>query len=245
LGRIFVTDGSYDGLMTVVHGHYYEKWRPDDIVSGMFQRRLDAEYFDVSTDAVNAERVMAAISLKISPKTAETCFYAFLSEDVSALYAIYHFLILGFSIGEDVVNFSQNAHVLKTVATARAVFREATRLIELARFTETETGVFYADISPKYNCLPLLAEHFSDRFMNMAWVVHDTSRSRALIYDTNECIITDTPKDARVALSADEQRYRELWKSFFKAVTNGQRKNPKLQRSLLPLYYRKHVTEFK
>ncbi|MDR1067347.1 MAG: TIGR03915 family putative DNA repair protein [Clostridiales bacterium] len=245
--KIFVIDGGYDGLMTVVHGYYYKKWRPKDIVSRNFQRRLDAEYFLVETDTEGAKKVIAAIARKISSQAADICLCAFLSEDPSIFFAIYNFLILGFAMGADITYYRQNPYALKTIDAARAVSREAERMIQFARFTETENGAFYADISPKYNCLPLLAPHFMNRYMNMAWVIHDVKRSTALIYDANECVLTETPKErgVQVTPSSDERLYRDLWKSFFKAITNEQRKNPKLQRSLLPLHYRNRMTEFK
>ena len=36
----------------------------------------------------------------------------------------------------------------------------------------------------------------------------------------------------------------DLWKVFFKSIGIEQRKNPRCQRNMLPLWYRKHMTEF-
>ena len=36
-----------------------------------------------------------------------------------------------------------------------------------------------------------------------------------------------------------------LWKSFFHAIGIEQRRNPKCQRTMMPLWYRRNMTEFR
>ena len=38
--------------------------------------------------------------------------------------------------------------------------------------------------------------------------------------------------------------YAELWKTFFASIAIEERRNPKCQRNMLPLRYRKYITEF-
>ena len=38
--------------------------------------------------------------------------------------------------------------------------------------------------------------------------------------------------------------YTDMWKTFFEAITIKQRKNPKCQNNLFPIWLRKHATEF-
>ena len=52
----------------------------------------------------------------------------------------------------------------------------------------------------------------------------------------------DTEKLARMEENGSD--YADLWKTFFEHIGIKERKNLALQRSLLPLHYRKHLTEF-
>jgi probable DNA metabolism protein len=92
--------------------------------------------------------------------------------------------------------------------------------------------------------LGLLAEHFRERFMNHAWVIHDKRRGLAAIYDGNEYIIESAPKEAGVDFTDEEGLVQELWKSFYTTIGIKERRNDKLRRQLLPLYFRGNMTEF-
>ena len=43
---------------------------------------------------------------------------------------------------------------------------------------------------------------------------------------------------------AVNDEYTDMWKAFFEAIAIKQRNNEKCQRNLMPLWMRKHVTEF-
>ena len=44
-------------------------------------------------------------------------------------------------------------------------------------------------------------------------------------------------------LAEDEKLFQEMWRSYFKALTIKERKNPKLQRQHMPRRYWKYITE--
>ncbi|MDR2407664.1 MAG: DUF4130 domain-containing protein, partial [Bacteroidales bacterium] len=48
---------------------------------------------------------------------------------------------------------------------------------------------------------------------------------------------------ARDKYAAQESRYQELWKTFWRAVAIQERKNPKLQRQFMPKRYWKYLIE--
>ena len=45
-------------------------------------------------------------------------------------------------------------------------------------------------------------------------------------------------------MAAKSDGYRDLWKTFYQAIAIEERKNPKLQRNMMPLRYREYMTEF-
>lgn len=243
---IYAIDGSFDGFLTVIYGHFYRKWRPADIVNrDVFQQTLGASYVYVETDVSEAAKVFAAVREKISPEAAERCHAAFLSGEPRILTPLYRYVVRGFSMGAAIDGHLCSDDVLAVHKTAGRVLDEAHLHIEFIRFAETDTGVYYADISPAYDLLPLLAPHFIDRFMNHPWIIHDVSRGRVLVYNGKECLLTDAPKNASVKHSDSEESFQALWTAFYNAIAVESRRNAGLQRHMLPMRFRKHMTEWK
>ncbi len=239
-------DGTFEGFLTIVHNHYYEKIRPDFIeIEDYYQQRFDTKYYFTITDEKKAEKVSNAIVEKISQADAHLIYMAFLSSNPNKFYDMYKYLILGFKYGEEISKHTEINSVLNTINIARNVGREVGRVREFVRFSETSTGVFYSDISPDNNILMPVAEFFVDRFGSMNFVIHDVKRDIAAIFDTKCCYFREVPKDIEIILSKDEKNYQKLWSGYHRSAANQERANKKLQRLFLPMKYRKHMTEFK
>jgi len=240
-----VFDGSLEGFLCVVYAHYYEQITPLSIQrEGQYQNTLYAEEYFISTDFEKAARVQRGIRKKISHQAEDYISYAFLSEDDSCYMEIFKYLLLGFKLGKSVDCYLQEDCVLKVHKLARYVGREVHLLSGFSRFAETKQGVFYCSISPVNNVLPVLAEHFSDRMMNQAWVIHDKKRKLAAVYNGEHYAIGSVPDGANFEYKDKELQVQDLWRTFFNSVSIKERENKKLQRNLLPLYFRKSMLEF-
>ena len=238
-------DGSFDGFCSIIHAHYYDKLNPDYIFEqSAYQQTLSALYEIIKTDYEKSEKVFEAMHKKISPEAAGTVYKAFLSAGEERFMNIYKYIRLGFKTGADVDLYMKHDYVLYVQKAARYVGGEAHLLTGFCRFAETISGVLYAPIGPVNNVLPLLANHFADRLMNEQWIIHDKKRHIAAVYDGNEFVISEVPKNAKVIDSSSEAEYKELWRSFFNSIAIENRKNKNLQRNNLPLRYRKFMTEF-
>jgi len=240
-----IFDGSFEGYLCVVYAVYYEKISPTSIqVEGHEQLSLDHVPITIQTDVKKSARVLNAICEKISEDAAQTVYRAFHSFDERRFMAILSYIRHGFTHGHMVDSHLRLDFVLLVHKLAQHVWREAHLLFGFCRFEETSRGVFYCEVSPKNDVLPMLAEHFSQRLMNQAWVIR--SHSRAAIYDGNTYVIVTVPASRpEITLAEGEAKTQELWVAFFESISIDQRKNKKLQRQLLPLYFRKNMTEFK
>jgi len=238
-------DGSFDGFLCVVYAYFYEKIFPLVIQSeDQVQLTLDSDIYEVITDTDKAARVLKGIKNKISEDATFKVYYAFLSGAENKYMPIFNYILRGFTVGHMIDSHLQEDCVRAVHDLARHVGREAHLLTGFSRFAEADNGVYYCVITPKNDVLALVAEHFTQRFMNQAWVIHDKSRNQAAIYDGNSFVITDVPKNATVTYAEGEKETQELWTAFFKALAIEARKNPRLQRQLVPLYFRKNMTEF-
>ena len=240
-----VFDGSLEGFLCVVFAHYYDRINPVDIQKeGDYQKTLNNEEFYISTDFDKAARVQKGIRKKISLQAEDYISYAFLSEDENRFMNMFRYLQLGFKLGRSVDCYLQEDCVLAVHKLARYVGREVHLLSGFSRFAETKQGIFYCSIQPKNNVLPVLAEHFSDRMMNQAWVIHDKVRKQAAVYNGEYFTIGSVPDGANFEYKDKEMQVQELWRTFFNSVSIKERENKNLQRNLLPLYFRKSMLEF-
>lgn len=240
-----VFDGSYEGFLTIIYQHYYEKLNPDYIVEeDKYQQTLDTEYLFVAGDFVKAERVIKGIRTKVSEASAEYVYRAFLNAEENKYMVLYRYILFGFRVGKDLDRYEQNDDVLKVHKLAKYVNHEAHSFLGFTRFAETEQGIYYAKISPVNHIMPVVAEFFADRFMNHPWIIHDVKRGIAAIYDGKSYIIAETPRQANVVYSDVEESYQAMWKKFHDTIAIKERKNAKLQQQLMPKRIRKHVVEW-
>jgi len=240
-----IFDGSLDGFLSVVYSNYYDKHSYDYAYGdGSYQQQLDAEYIYVPTDQRQSVKVMDAIGRRVSPEAQSNLCNCCLAGDENRFTELLYYIRMGFKMGAPVDFYLQDPHVLRVHKLVQYVLHEAHLLTGFCRFKETKNGVYYASISPVNNALPILAEHFRDRLMNQPWVIHDTARSIAAVYDCHDYIIEPVQANANVDCSKDEVLFERLWRTFFDTIAIKERTNKKLQRNLIPLRYRKHITEF-
>ena len=104
-------------------------------------------------------------------------------------------------------------------------------------------SVLYSPIHPFYDILPLIAEHFADRYKSESFIIHDKNRNKAIISRNGNWILTDFTKNISWDIRKKDY-YEDLWKTYFNTIGIESRKNAKLQQNFVPLKYRKDLLEF-
>lgn len=214
------------------------------------QARLFSQYRHVERDREKAEKVARSVYRKISAEAWQGIYQTALSFEPDRADAIYRFLIEGFRIGPDVVNRLQNPAVCRVFELSRKMGREAHYFVEFVRFTQWENGVLYAKVAPKCNVLPLVAPHFANRLSGETWVIYDEVWHKAAVHPVGpawylmDTLETgwDTMLCSRDSVG-DGSGWENLWKTFVRHIAIEARINPKLQQNMMPLWYRKHMTE--
>lgn len=239
-----IFDGSFDGFLTLIHAHYYDKINFSRVVSeGNYQRDFSEEIY-IAPDKEKALKVLKGIENKISKEAARIAFCAFNAYDEDRYTFVYHYLLKGFKVGGKINEQLTDSHVLAVIKLNRKVEMEAHHYKGFCRFEKTSGGVFYCKIEPKCSVLPIIAEHFTDRLKNQPWIIHDMTHNEAAIYDTKEYAIMPVPKNIQADIAEGEEVYKNLWKIFHKTIAIPERTNPRCQRTNLPLWFRKHMPEF-
>lgn len=244
--KVYVYDGSYQGLLTALYWSFKLKEIPIKIISkNKFKDDLFYQKRKIRTDDQKAKFLSRKIEDHISKRALHNIFRAYLSEAEKIELHIFRYLFTGFKVGEKIDEFLTKDYVLKVQEMCKKVGRESHRLKGLIRLQETAEGKFYAAVEPDYKVLILLVSHFKNRFSTLDWIIHDLKREEAIIFSAvdKDWLLIDLAKDFSPKFSQKETEIKELWQSFFKAAAIKNRKNPKLQQQFMPKKYWKHLIE--
>ena len=240
---IYVTDGTFEGILTAVFEAYRNREEPRSIVTEKcFQTTLDSNIRIIETNQEKSDRVYNAIVDKMSYEVLEQIYKAWLSEYHDVGTAIYKFIIIGLKIGKKVISFIQNPDVQKLNDLSMKVSKEVHLFTGILRFNKLKNGIYYARIEPDNNIVMLIADHFADRLSDQPWIIHDAKRDFSALFDTKQVVYT-SEKITIPADYKDDREFEMLWKKYFKAIAIESRINPKLQRSFMPVRYWKNLTE--
>lgn len=250
--RIYTCKDNYEGMMTCIYvawewalknGHDNVKLMKEPIL----QQSLFDEYIHVEADAEKASKVTNSIIKKISTEAYINVYYATLSCD-DTLDDIYRFLRLGFKVGGRITSMLTEASVIKMMEIKRKIGNEIHFFREFARFASIDGKVYVCHIEPKNNTAYMVGKHFADRMPSEYWIIVDDIRKLAVIHPKDEDMYVSFLSDAEMNLlkttESYEDRYKNLWITFFNTIGIKQRENYKCQRNMLPLWMRKHVVEF-
>ena len=137
----------------------------------------------------------------------------------------------------------------RLAASVRRVTKEIHHLEGFARFSLRRDGTWVAVLEPDHNVLPALAPFFLGRFGEEAYALCDLGRGYGLFSAPRAGggreIRSVQGRDLEAFLpDGSDAEDPELWRSYFRIVENQGRHNPRLQRSLMPERYWRHLTEF-
>ncbi|MGE5614755.1 MAG: TIGR03915 family putative DNA repair protein [Bacillota bacterium] len=241
---VYVYDGSFEGILTAVFEAFSRREAPCAILpEHNLQQDLLASYVFIKTNPVKSDRVYRSVREKISQDSLKNIYHVFLSEHPDAATLIYKYLKLGFAMGCKVDMHLADDTVFRVMDISRKVELELHRMMGFVRFRQVEGGIFYSPIAPDNNIVELLAPHFAERLPGQNWIIHDVKREIAALYNTREWIISEFSAGDIPRATDDEKQYSALWKKLFKTLEIPDRKNPALQRRLLPRRYWDYLTE--
>lgn len=243
--KTFLYDGTFEGLLTAIYDSFYSKVPPIGIFkSENYSALLLDEIIYIKTDEIKAKKVMNAIITKIDSKTLQNLYIVFLSNNKDAGTIALKYTKTAFKLGKDIHAFL-NLDIVKMVEDIRRmVYLEAHRFEGFIRFSLIENKFLYSSIEPDNDILELIAPHFSSRFSNEYFIIHDINREKALIYNKRSWEITHMTVDDYNLFKSTKDEYVDLWKCYFESTTINERKNPKLQKRMMPIRYWKHLSEF-
>ena len=273
--KVYVFDNTLDGLLTAVFDSFFLKQQPEYLLAEGEQLPLFAEEpHRVVTDSEKAERVWKGLEKHLSKDGLHMITISWLSEERALNQPLFNFICKVFkphpltpsprgeggAFGrEGSLSLEQNASdedVLAVRNSCRRVLHEQLRMKQFIRFQKAKDGTYLAVVSPDHNVVPLIIDHFQDRFNDQPWLIYDAKRHYGYYYDGAAAPIRITFEDEAAVpfdlsngkmdadiLSENDMIFQQLWRTYFKAICIKERMNPKKQLSDMPRRYWKYMTE--
>jgi len=239
----YLYDGSFDGLLCCVYESYYKKELPSLIFNYDEMQETLFPVKEIITNESFAIKVEKSIIKSISSEALRLVRLCYFSNAEFREIIILNFLRMGYKTGASVLNMLADDTVRAITDIARTVSRESGYYLEFLRFSDYN-GSLVAIIEPKSFVLPLIINHYRDRFPSEQFLIYDETHKYALVYQNGKsCIFPLDHLELPVACEKEE-KYRALWKQFYNTIAIEGRINHKLRISNMPKRYWKHLTEF-
>lgn len=234
-----ICDGSYDGLLTALFDAY--KLKPEEILL------RPAEQLDmlepprtIATDITKSARIQIAIDDKLSAESGLHVRMVYASGRSDAGTLIYRYVMRGWQLGHALDDHMTDPAVEPVLRLSRRVQLERHKMLGFLRFAPLENGVLYAVCEPEYDVVPLMIEHFAERFPEERFIIHDLGHDTLAFHKPGRTLVTHAHAP-HMATQRDE--YADMWRAFYDAICIEARRNPRLRDQLLPRRYHKHLPE--
>ena len=122
---VYVTDGSFEGLLSAIHEMYYSQDTVTDILfKTPAQLNFAMTYKNIQTNEEKAFDVYNAICRKISHRASYEVTMTWLSELPQCGREIINYIKLGFKVGKKIDSMLTHKHVLPVHKASQKVSRE-------------------------------------------------------------------------------------------------------------------------
>ncbi|QIR77351.1 TIGR03915 family putative DNA repair protein [Sulfurospirillum diekertiae] len=240
---ILLYDGSFEGYLSLVYEVYYEKLEVSTIVKKMPETLLFERFHEVFTDEIKAHKVLDAMTRHFTKEQQRTIFHSVLCDTRDYEMALLEYIRIGFKNPKELRNIT-NASLFYIQNLEKELLCLVHKMYGFTRFEELEDGTLYAKIETKFNIVPFLGDHFCKRLGNIPFIIHDVKRALAFVKNDELREIRSIATFDTPTYSSEEEKFKSLWKVFFKSAAVESRYNPKLQKSWVPLLYRTYMSEF-
>ena len=240
--------------------------------------------YKVCTDEEKARRVWTGLEKRLSREAMRLVAVSWLSELRELNQSLFHYICKAFApppkgtgsaCGDaqpkSIERNFADPDVLAVTNIARRVLHEQLRMKQFIRFQKAKDGTYLGVVAPDHDVLPLVIDHFQDRFNDQPWLIYDAHRHYGYYYTPSlaeaglavqsasagrDGVVRVTFEDESAVpfdlssgklsddvLSANDELFQQLWRTYFKAICIRERINPKKQLSDMPRRYWKYMTE--
>lgn len=247
-------DGTLEGLLTACFEAYARHECPEDIApQDVLQPRLGQRISSIATSIDKATRVRNGLIRRGGWSAFNAVRKASCSSQPDAGTAAYRFVRYAMDKykGKQ-APFSNISHpdVQPLFAITRSINQECEHMRQFIRFEHLEvdeSSVWFAKCNPRDSVIPLIMQHFVERFNVQPFIIFDEAHHVSGIYNGNNWWLirgeAGKPDISQANPASEEMQIQEAWKRFYRSVSIDARYNPELRRQFMPKRFWRNITE--
>ena len=244
MNNIYLYDGSFDNLITLILHLIKINNKPDIIIS-------EKEYVPnlleepIFINIVKEKEKLNYFNNIFSNRIKSTIYYIYLSCNDNKELVMYYFIKNALKYKDKIFYYRNLNCVNKTINMVHYVTSETHKLKGFLRFKKMKNNFYYAKIKPNNNIIGLLANHFKKRLSNESFVIKDDGRNIYVLYDKKNITFLEEKDIINMNLKIDEEEeyIENLWKTFFNTIGIKERENLKCQQNFMPKRYWQYMIE--
>ena len=192
---IYTFDNTLDGLLTAVFDSFaFHQQQVTLLVKGDQLPLFANDPYVVVTDEEKASRVWKGLEKHLSRESLHIITVSWMSEERPLVQPLFNFICKVFSpanntlqtggrVQVDLMHNASDPDVQAVRNTCRRVLHEQLRMKQFVRFQKAKDGTYLGVVSPDHNVLPLVIDHFQDRFRDQPWLLYDAKRHYGYYYE--------------------------------------------------------------
>ena len=238
--NVFLCDSSPCSFFTAVFDAFREK---DCILTSdkNLQLTFDSRIILVEENFEKSQRIQKAIE-KYDREALSDVLFALHSGKESKEQTIFGYIKILLNKKASVKKAYNLPEVVEFNELLYEITGEIHRIKGLLRFTECASGVLYAPYSPDNDITESLMPHFTARFKSEKFIIHDTARKIAGVYNGSETMICRISEN-EIYISENEKIIETLWKRYYNFVNIKERPHEKQMKKSMPVRYWKYLPE--
>ena len=241
--RIYVYDGNYIALLSLILELIKRNIKPDNIKTEDYEASLFDEVINLQVDLDND--ILKKMKKSFGSYAINAMYYVYLSEEDNKELLLYYFFLNAIKYHKNITFRRDLKCVSEVLRISQYVMHEGHKMKGFLRFKELENKVLYAEMEPTNDVIMLVSWHFQRRLKNEYFIIKDVKRRILSIYDKNKFVIV--PENSFIlstnTLSDEEKEMEELWKIFYRTIGIAERKNDRCRMNFMPKKYWKHMLE--
>lgn len=241
--RIYVYDGNYIALLSLILELIKRNIKPDNIKMDDYEASLFDEVINLQVDL--DMDILKKMKKSFGSYAINAMYYVYLSEEDNKELLLYYFFLNALKYHKDITFRRDLKCVSEVLRISQYVMHEGHRMKGFLRFKELENKVLYAEMEPTNDVILLVSHHFQKRLKNEYFIIKDVKRRILSIYDKKKFVIV--PENSFIldtdVLSDEEREMEELWKIFYRTIGIVERKNDRCRMNFMPKKYWKHMLE--
>ncbi|MEO9870240.1 TIGR03915 family putative DNA repair protein [Ekhidna sp.] len=252
MSDLLLYDGTREGFFTTIFEIYERRIEHAAIQKlNNYSKGLFDEPRVIITDEMKSNRVVEGFKQKTPKGIIEMLTKVLHSELQDAEDIALNIVRSAFSSPKELRIDYRDESILRMKQINKMMHREIHRMHAFVRFQKTIDEIYAATISPDFDVIPFIGDHFEKRYADQQWLIYDTKRDYGLYYDLNE-MQTITLTNAgwvsshqinEAVLAKGEKMFKEAWARYFHATCIQERKNMRLHLQHVPHRYWKYLPE--